>query len=159
MKRIPVYDVAKEVYQHLRHYAEVVPDRFGYNINVYNDGVESGRLTMLCQEHLLLGDYVIFGSDQYSCRRYDMPRSFYLLAVPVDKMRSSSVNDLLDLNFQSQEVMRLVTPYDGVGLISPFANRHKELKPVVDILAVANECGYCTEQHVHELVGIIVGFC
>lgn len=159
MKRVPVYDLAKAIYQQLRQYAEVIPDRFGYNINVYNDGVESGRLTMLCEEHLLLGDYVIFGSDQYSSKRYEMPRSFYLLAVPVDKMRTSSIQDLLDMNYQSREVARMVAPYDGVGLVSPFANRHKELKSVVDILAVANECGYCTEQHLHELVGTIVGFC
>lgn len=158
MKIVAINQAVSLIYQELRNYGEIVPSHFAYNLEVYNDGVESGRLTMHCQEYVVIGDYLMFCSDKYSTRRYAEPMGACLLGMPIDCLKTSSVRDSLDLNSQNDKVFRMIAPDDNRTIISAFANRYR-ISGVRHLIEEINSCGQCSEDWADLIAQSIAGFC
>lgn len=163
MKKIMIDQVPIMVYSFLRLYGEVVPERFSYVIKAYRepctiDTKKSERLSMDFEEHVIVGKNVLFCSNYYNNRSYQLPSSAYLLCLPSSKLRNGKIGGNCRFDgFSNEEIAQVLFVQDNGTLTSLLANDY-ELTEIIEILKIININNYCTVEQASEIAKILAVF-
>lgn len=165
MKAISIYEIPMAVYQLMCPHGQIITEDFFCPLEVYVDAYESARLSMLCDEYVIIGDYALFCSDKYKTKRYAVPKSSRLLYLPVAKIIDGKIGaSCSDLGFPNDDVRKILFVWNDSCLISPLANLHQSLRETARLIDVINarirqnnQAG-CSGSEVEQLAKSLVDF-
>jgi len=165
MNNIALNEVPMAVYQLLRQYGQVQLEDFACVIESYCDAYESGHLTMICQEYVIIGSYAVFCSDQYQLKRYQKPKGAHIYYLPLAKISDGKIGDSCScLGFPSGDVKKLLCLWGDDSLVSPLANLHDSLKEVAQIIETINDKAiyeqqvHCSDEEVKQIANLFIKF-
>lgn len=161
MNNIALNEIPIRVYQVLcqRGQGQVKSEDFACVIESYHDAYESGHLTMMCHEYVVIGSYAVFCSDQYRLKRYQKPKGAYVYYLPLAKISDGKIgNSCSCLGFPSGDVKKVLYVWQENSLISPLANLHESLKEVVQILDKINKQSHCTGEDIEKISDLFIEF-
>lgn len=163
MNNIALNEIPMEVYQVLCQYGEqygqVKSEDFACVIDAHHDAYEYGRITMICHEYVIIGDYAIFCSACYKAVRYRVPKAAYAYCLPLTKMSNDSMGaSCSNIRFLNKDAKKVLYVWEDSSLISPLANSHKSLKEVVQILDKINKQSHCAGEDVKKISDLFIEF-